>query len=95
MNCCCKQQAELIDLEDAPRGFEASLIKKDIGNWVYLMECPECGQLWRIDIWDKYKTQFAFKLPAVEGWESVDIIPLQKGFLLGTVNPFLCTVPSH
>ncbi|MCP4256978.1 MAG: hypothetical protein GY774_05555 [Planctomycetes bacterium] len=29
MSCYCQKQTELIDVQDAPQGFEASLIKKD------------------------------------------------------------------
>ncbi len=93
MSCYCQKQTELIDVQDAPQGFEASLIKKDIGNWVYLMECPECGQLWRVDARDKYQTQFAIKLSSVEGWESIDSVPQQKELLLqarGGITDEIC-----
>jgi hypothetical protein len=53
-----------------------------VGNWVRLHRCKACGQLWRIDEWDKYQTQFAAKVPSFEGWESFDTSKLQKDFLI-------------
>ena len=82
MSCFCQQLAKLVDVEDTPQGFEASLIKKDKSDWAYLMECPICAQLWRIDTPDKYQTQFAVKLAVADDWASVDTVGLQKEYLL-------------
>ena len=84
MNCNCLQLADLFYLSEAPPSFESSLIEKDVGNWVFLKECPQCKQLWRIDAWDKYQTQFALKVPSSEGWEELDSVPMVKDLLLNS-----------
>jgi hypothetical protein len=80
--CQCATLPELIYLKSKPSGFESTLVELSVGNWVKLFRCSECKQLWRIDEWDKYQTQFAAKVPNVEGWGTYDTIPLQKQLLL-------------
>jgi uncharacterized C2H2 Zn-finger protein len=45
----------------------------ETGDWIKLLQCPACGQLWRTDEWDKYQTLYALKLNTPEGWKSVDM----------------------
>jgi hypothetical protein len=82
MECKCAQLREIIDVEDAPAGFVKSLEEVAVGDWVRLMKCHHCKQYWRVDEWDKYQAQFAIKLKSDEGWETLDVVPLQKNFLL-------------
>jgi hypothetical protein len=80
--CQCATLPEVIYLESKPSGFESALVELSVGNWVKLFCCSECKQLWRIDEWDKYQTQFAAKVPDIETWRSYDIVPFQKQLLL-------------
>lgn len=80
--CQCATLQEVIYFESKPNEFESTLVKISVGNWVKLFRCSECKQLWRIDEWDKYQTQFAIKVPNIETWESYDATPFQKQLLL-------------
>lgn len=82
MKCNCKQLPDLFDIEDGPKGFAKNLNELAVGDWIKLMQCPECKQYWRVDEWDKYRTQFAIKLKTAESWEQIDTVPMQKAFLL-------------
>jgi hypothetical protein len=80
--CQCSTLPETIYLESKPSGFDLTLVELAVGNWVKLFRCSACKQLWRIDEWDKYQTQFAAKVPDIEAWESYDTTPFQKQLLL-------------
>jgi hypothetical protein len=80
--CQCATLPEVIYFELKPDGFEATLVELAVGNWVKLFRCSECKQLWRIDEWDKYQTQYAAKVPSIEAWEAHVTKALQKQLLL-------------
>ncbi|MDX2425669.1 MAG: hypothetical protein QNK15_05380 [Cycloclasticus sp.] len=48
------------------------------------MRCPECGQYYKVDEWDKYQTCYAVKIPSQDNWESFDSESLIKDQM--TVN---------
>jgi len=75
--CNCTKQMELVDITSHYKDFQNNLILLDRDNWVKLMECSTCKQLWRIDEWDKH-TLYAVKLPIQSGWESFDSKSLIK-----------------
>ena len=52
------------------------------GDWVRLVHCRRCGQLWSVDEWDKYQTQFAVRIPQREGWQEFDTTPLRRQYLI-------------
>jgi len=81
MSCDCSNLPDLFKIESRP-GFEAGAERIAVGNWVRLHQCRSCGQLWRIDEWDKYQAQFAVRVPSAEAWESFDASELQKQFLV-------------
>jgi hypothetical protein len=58
--------------------FVAVMHSLETGDWIKLMQCSGCGQLWRIDEWDKYQTLYACKLRSPEEWQSIDREPLIK-----------------
>ncbi|WP_182164237.1 metal-binding protein [Rugamonas brunnea] len=58
--------------------FVAGMRCVDTGDWIKLLQCPECGQLWRVDAWDKYQTLYASKLSTPEGWKLTDMVSLIK-----------------
>ena len=92
--CQCATLPEVIYLESKPDGFEATLVELAVGNWVKLFRCSDCKQLWRIDGWDKYQTQFAAKVPSIEAWEMYDSTALQKQLLLqsrGDLSDGICS----
>ena len=82
MQCSCSEMPLLIDVSNASKGFEESLKEIERADWVRLMKCPLCRQLWRVDVWDKYQSQFAVKIFDIEGWANVDTTSLQKTVLL-------------
>ena len=89
MPCKCASLPNIFKLGSNP-GFEEHIVKVASENWVDLYRCTTCGQLWRIDAWDKYQLQFVIRLPSEQNWALFDVEPLQKEFLLrargGTVN---------
>ncbi|MBG13737.1 MAG: metal-binding protein [Thalassobium sp.] len=70
--CGFPSQPTLTDISNAHSEFISGLIERDIGDWVKLMECPVCGQLYKVDEWDKYQTCYAVKVPSPEGWREFD-----------------------
>jgi hypothetical protein len=81
MRCNCDSLPDLFKL-DSRQGFESGTERVAVGNWVRLHRCAGCGQLWRLDEWDKYQTRFAVRIPSFDGWEAFDATPLQKAFLV-------------
>ena len=69
MRCGCNQQDTLVDITDGYPGFADKFNTVEFGNWVKLMQCPECRQLWKVDEWDKYQTLYALKVSRGDGWE--------------------------
>ena len=76
--CNCKEQPELIDISNIYSDFKSTLNQLEFGNWVMLMQCPECEQLYKVDEWDKYQTCFAVKIQSKENWEAFDSESLIK-----------------
>lgn len=81
MCLCAELQAALYVDRQSP-SFLASLTEISTGNWVKLCRCESCGQLWRVDEWDKYQTQMAIKIPELAGWETYDAKPLELALLI-------------
>jgi hypothetical protein len=80
MPCECSQLPDIVKLDDHPvvAGFD----ELESGNWVRLVRCTICGQLWSLDEWDKYQTQFAIKAPLREGWRGFDTSLLRRRYLV-------------
>ncbi len=70
--CNCKEQPTLIDISNYHSEFKSKLSQLEVGNWVLLMQCPDCNQLYKVDEWDKYQTCYAVKIPSSVDWESFD-----------------------
>ena len=81
MTCICAELPDLFKLEAHP-GFIEGTVRLATGNWVHLHKCANCGQLWRMDEWDKYQVQFVVRIPSGTDWEQFDAAPLQKQFLV-------------
>ena len=79
MSCECSNVPEVLYLEEAPKGFQDSLVQQDMQNWMRLFQC---GALWAIDEWDKYQWQVAFRIQVREAWASADREPQRKHLLL-------------
>jgi len=78
MQCNCGNRDNLVAIGNDYSGFVANLRCLETGDWVKLMQCLACDQLWRTDEWDKYEPLYALKLDAPTGWEEVDMAPLIK-----------------
>lgn len=76
--CSCEKQRTLIDISNNHVDFKSKLIQLDVGDWVLLMQCPECEQHYKVDEWDKYQTCYAVKISSPESWEAFDSEPLIK-----------------
>jgi len=73
MQCTCGGRRDLVEISQHYTEFVAGMHCLETGDWVKLLQCPGCDQLWRTDEWDKYQTLYACKLSSSEGWESIDI----------------------
>jgi hypothetical protein len=82
--CSCAALPPAVYVDQEPSAFLASLAQLAVGNWVKLCRCSSCGQLWRVDEWDKYQTQIAVKVPTIEGWESFDSKPSELALLVSS-----------
>ncbi|TEW47648.1 metal-binding protein [Psychromonas algicola] len=69
--CDCNEQENVIDITNNHKAFQNGLIALDFGNWEKLMECSECGQLWKVSEFEKYQTLYAVKVPDLNDWEDV------------------------
>lgn len=70
--CKCIDKPVLVDISNEHSAFKRPLEKLEVGNWVLLMKCLDCNQLWKIDEWDKYQVSYAVKIPSKENWEGFD-----------------------
>ena len=70
--CNCKEQPTLVDISNNHSDFKSKLNQLGVGNWVLLMQCRDCKQLYKVDEWDKYQTCYAVKILSSDNWESFD-----------------------
>lgn len=82
MKCPCHNLPDVFFLSDAPKAFEKKLIKKEMGNWMWLGLCPRCSSLWKIDEWDKGHHQVVFRVADQIQWKKEDTTLLRKQLLL-------------
>ena len=80
--CNCEEQPTLIEISNNHSDLKSKLKQVDVGNWVLLMQCPSCKQLYKVDEWDKYQTCYAVKIPSSENWETFDSEPLIKNQMI-------------
>lgn len=80
--CNCQEQSNLVEITNNHPEFKSKLTKLETGNWVLLMICPDCKQLWKVDEWDKYQTCYAVKIPLRDNWEAFDNEPLIKEIMI-------------
>lgn len=73
MRCRCESSGALVEIGQHYSQFVAGLTCLDTGDWVKLMQCQECAQLWRVDEWDQYQGLYALKLDSADGWKEVDM----------------------
>jgi hypothetical protein len=76
--CNCKEQSTLVDISSCHADFISSLNQLDVGNWILLLSCPKCHQLWRVDDMGKYEAYYAVKIPSQENWKAFDVESLIK-----------------
>jgi hypothetical protein len=93
MQCSCENRRDLEEIGQNYTEFVAGMRCLETGDWVKLLQCLACGQLWRTDEWDKYQTLYAVKLGSREDWESVDMESLIKERIVenhGGLDSSLC-----
>lgn len=76
--CHCRKSEALVNITNDYAGFVGTLLSLEAADWVKLMECPTCKQLWRVDEWDKYQALYALKISDRMAWKEVDAIALIK-----------------
>lgn len=81
MSCECAKLSEIVRIADHPE-IEHGSEELEREGWFWLVRCRSCGQLWSLDAWDKYQTQFAIKFAHREGWREFDTTALRKQYLV-------------
>jgi hypothetical protein len=79
MSCACSKLPQFLEVEKHPDLLQ-TLQKLEVGNWVELYRCKNCGQHWRIHAWDKYQTQFGVKINDPIHWQEFDETPLREKY---------------
>jgi hypothetical protein len=79
MSCECSHLPDVVKLDSYPS--IGRFDELETGDWNRLVRCPHCGHLWSVDEWDRYYTQFAFKIPKREGWRELDAA-LRRQYLI-------------
>ena len=90
--CQCQKLSELVDITNWHKEFKSNLNQISVGDWVLLMSCQECGQLWKVDEWDKYQTSYAVKLKSQENWESYNSDSLIKKHMIKNRGGLIDTI---
>ena len=91
--CSCEEQPTLVDISNAHSDFTGKLKEIAVGNWVMLMQCPDCNQLWKVDAWDKLQSLYAVKIANDSEWENFDSEALIKERIIenrGGLTPLEC-----
>ena len=78
MSCSCAHYETLVDITNNHTEFVNNFDFIEYGDWVKLMRCQSCGQLWKVDEWDKYQALYAQKISELETWKAVDSATLVK-----------------
>lgn len=78
MQCSCSGRSNLVEISPDYTEFVAGMRILETGDWIKLLQCPSCSQLWRTDEWDKYQTLYACKLRSPDGWKSTNMEALIK-----------------
>lgn len=93
MQCSCGERSDFVEISQDFTEFVAGMPILETGDWIKLLQCPSCSQLWRTDEWDKYQTLYACKLRSAEGWKSIDMEALIKRRMVenhGGLDTFPC-----
>lgn len=69
MKCDCDDQPAIRRIDGTFAALFPGFQRVDAAEWRALLRCRTCGQLWAVDEWDKYQSQFAVKVNTTEGWE--------------------------
>ncbi|PSJ48303.1 metal-binding protein [Zobellella taiwanensis] len=70
--CKCESFGILVEISNSYSEFTNNLEPISYGNWVKLMKCSKCSQLWVVEEWDKYQSIHAVKIGSELNWESFD-----------------------
>ena len=81
-DCLCQSETDLVEITNNYTDFIAKFVEVALGNWVKLMECPRCRQLWKVDVRDKYQTVYAVKIASKADWEHFDSKALIKARMI-------------
>jgi hypothetical protein len=81
--CKCDSLPEIFFLDSAPGDWLSGLNEQFSGDWKILYHCPRCGQMFSVDIWDKYQEQVVVRITNPKCWEQeADSVALRKTLLL-------------
>jgi hypothetical protein len=69
-HCGCRDLGNLEDITTDYPSFTKAFRSIKAANWLKLMRCPDCHQLWCVSEWDKYQVLYALKIENEETWES-------------------------
>ncbi len=68
-SCACADMPRSVKVDEAAphlRGFP--LVDSKLQEWMTLVRCPDCGQHWQLDEWDKLQVILAIKVASPDEW---------------------------
>src|SRR5215204_6582002 len=80
MSCECFRLPDIVKLDEHLAISRFDEFETD--DWVRLVGCPRCGQLWSVDGSDGRTRTFAIKMPRREGWREFDTTPFRRQYLV-------------
>ncbi|WP_409306625.1 hypothetical protein [Pectobacterium sp. B1J-3] len=84
--CTCIQRPEVMDISNHYADITATLKPLAAANWLLLMQCPDCLQLYSVDEWDKYLPCYAVKIADQHRWQQFDRTSLIKNYIIQQHN---------
>ena len=84
MPCNCDELPEIFSLYT--KRFSVSLVKirRDQSDWLKLSQCPNCGQHWQIEPFEKDQISYAIRVDDAANWLSFYDKAIRKNYLLQT-----------
>jgi hypothetical protein len=72
MSCTCQLRPSIQRVDGSISKIYPNYNQIGRAGWQILVECPDCGQLWKVDEWDKLQVQLAMKLDGPKDMNTSD-----------------------
>ena len=82
--CDCGELPFAIKIERVSSSWLRQLKLVDHKPWLTLRRCPDCGQLWQLDVIDRLQTNLGIKIASTSGWKNYDDTAIRLQFLVNS-----------